>query len=223
MTHSPQQSSRTTRDAPCLLLVRGGVHRCCCRPCADQSDLPACDQDVRSLWLQGKRRVHGPRGMLPVACQHNACDLFACRKRPQRQLVAKTRHPQHARQHPATRCGAFAWSAAIAVVTAASQRITSDAVVSGRAVLPLIPVRQLPELRRTGATLCPADLTDANDGQGRCATGGGLAVDGNTVYVIARFETVTALDRGQRRHALGRKDHRNGTGSGWHHGLWRYG
>ncbi len=102
---------------------------------------------------------------------------------------------------PATRVGnaalradpSLAWSADIGQGDSRKQRITASPVVSGARVFTLDSGATVTATSTAGAPLWSRDLTPASDSQGD-ATGGGLAVDGNTVYVALGFGTVTALD-----------------------------
>lgn len=87
----------------------------------------------------------------------------------------------------------LAWSADVGSGDSRKQRITAAPVVSGGRVFTIDSGAQVVATSTSGATLWTRDLTPASDAQGD-ATGGGLAVDGNTLYVSLGFGTVTALD-----------------------------
>jgi outer membrane protein assembly factor BamB len=87
----------------------------------------------------------------------------------------------------------LAWSANIGSGDSRKQRINATPVVAGGQVYTIDSGALVTATSTSGATLWTRDLTPVNDGQGD-ATGGGLAVDGDTVYVSLGFGTVTALD-----------------------------
>ncbi len=87
----------------------------------------------------------------------------------------------------------LAWSANIGQGDKRKQRINATPVVSGGRIFTIDSAALVTATSASGATLWTRDLTPANDGQGD-ATGGGLAVEGDTLYVSLGFGTVTALD-----------------------------
>lgn len=87
----------------------------------------------------------------------------------------------------------LAWSANIGAGDSRKQRITADPVVLAGRVFTIDAAAQVTATSVSGETLWSRDLTPASDNEGD-ATGGGLAVDGNTLYVSLGFGTVTALD-----------------------------
>jgi outer membrane protein assembly factor BamB len=87
----------------------------------------------------------------------------------------------------------LAWSANIGQGDKRKQRINATPVVSGGRIFTVDSGALVTATSASGATLWSRDLTPPNDGQGD-ATGGGLAVDGDTLYVSLGFGTVTALD-----------------------------
>lgn len=96
--------------------------------------------------------------------------------------------------HPALR-GAprLAWSAPIGDGDGRRSRITADPVVSGGRIFTLDSGALVTATSTSGATLWTRDLTPASDQQGQ-SSGGGLAVDGNTVYVSVGYGVLAALD-----------------------------
>mgnify|MGYP003624263830 FL=1 len=96
--------------------------------------------------------------------------------------------------HPAlTSAPQLQWSAKIGSGDSRRLRITADPVVSDGRVFTLDSGAQVMATSTSGATLWARDLTPAPDQQGQ-ATGGGLAVDGNTLYVSVGFGVLAALD-----------------------------
>lgn len=74
-------------------------------------------------------------------------------------------------------------------------RITADPVVANGAVYTLDARALVSATSTAGAPLWAMDLTPGNDGRGD-ASGGGLAVQGNALYVTTGFGELTALDAG---------------------------
>lgn len=96
--------------------------------------------------------------------------------------------------HPALRSAPqLAWSAKIGAGDSRKQRITADPVVSGGRVYTLDSGAQVTATSTSGATLWTRDLTPSSDRQGQ-ATGGGLAIEGDTLYVSIGFGVLAALD-----------------------------
>jgi outer membrane protein assembly factor BamB len=96
--------------------------------------------------------------------------------------------------HPALRAApVLAWSADIGDGDRRRLRITADPVVSGGRVFTLDAGAQVVATSAAGARLWSRDLTPSADKQGQ-GTGGGLAVEGNTVYVSVGFGVMAALD-----------------------------
>ncbi|MGB3243420.1 MAG: PQQ-binding-like beta-propeller repeat protein [Sulfitobacter sp.] len=101
---------------------------------------------------------------------------------------------QYRVSHPALR-GApqLAWSAKIGAGDSRKQRITADPVVSGGRVFTLDAGAQVAATSTSGAPLWTRDLTLASDRQGE-SSGGGLAIEGDTLYVSVGFGILAALD-----------------------------
>lgn len=87
----------------------------------------------------------------------------------------------------------LAWSANIGSGDSRKQRITASPVVVGGRIFTIDSSAQVTATSASGATLWARDLTPEMDSAGE-ASGGGLAADGNTLYVSLGFGTVTALD-----------------------------
>ncbi len=96
--------------------------------------------------------------------------------------------------HPALRTALQpVWSAEIGEGDSRKLRITADPVVAAGRVFTLDAGAQVTATSTSGQTLWSRDLTPAADHQGQ-ATGGGLAVDGDTLYVSVGFGVLAALD-----------------------------
>jgi outer membrane protein assembly factor BamB len=87
----------------------------------------------------------------------------------------------------------LAWTASIGEGDSRRLRITADPVVSGGRVFTLDAGAQVVATSTSGAPLWSRDLTPAADKQGQ-GSGGGLAVEGDTVYVSIGFGVMAALD-----------------------------
>ncbi|MCX8224933.1 MAG: PQQ-binding-like beta-propeller repeat protein [Sulfitobacter sp.] len=87
----------------------------------------------------------------------------------------------------------LAWSANIGKGDSRKQRINATPVVAGGRIFTIDSSALVTATSASGATLWSRDLTPSTDGQGD-ASGGGLAVDGDTLYVSLGFGTVTAID-----------------------------
>jgi len=72
-------------------------------------------------------------------------------------------------------------------------RITADPVIANGAVYTLDARAQVTATATSGQPLWAQDLTPGNDGRGD-ASGGGIAVQGNALYVTTGFGELTALD-----------------------------
>lgn len=87
----------------------------------------------------------------------------------------------------------LAWSADIGEGDSRRLRITADPVVAGGRVFTLDAGAQVAATATSGAPLWIRDLTPASDKPGQ-ASGGGLAVDGDTLYVSVGYGVLAALD-----------------------------
>jgi outer membrane protein assembly factor BamB len=87
----------------------------------------------------------------------------------------------------------LAWSAKIGSGDSRKFRITADPVVSGGRIFTLDSGAQVTATSTSGATLWTRDLTPVTDKQGE-GTGGGLAVEGETLYVSIGYGVLAALD-----------------------------
>ena len=96
--------------------------------------------------------------------------------------------------HPALRTGPqLAWSAKIGEGDSRKQRITADPVVANGRIYTLDSGALLTATSTSGATLWTRDLTPASEKQGQ-ATGGGLAIEGDTLYASIGFGILAAID-----------------------------
>jgi outer membrane protein assembly factor BamB len=177
--------------------------------CAEpETFLPGKREDVRSV-LQNP----GIAEPAPAADTPN-------RSRPISLPAARTNASwPHAVGTPATRVEHAAlspapqrvWSAPIGAGDSRKLRITADPVVAGNAIFTLDAGAQVTATSTGGATLWTRDLTPAADAEGQ-ATGGGLAVAGNIVYVSVGFGILAALDAATG--AVRWQQKLEGTGSG---------
>ncbi len=102
--------------------------------------------------------------------------------------------PTHTIPHPAfSAAPQLIWSAGIGQGNSRKHRITADPVVADGRVFTLDSRSRVTATSTGGATLWTADLTPPSDNEGE-ASGGGVAVAGNRVYVTTGFGQVSALD-----------------------------
>ncbi|UWR25142.1 PQQ-like beta-propeller repeat protein [Sulfitobacter sp. S223] len=87
----------------------------------------------------------------------------------------------------------LAWSANIGSGDSRKYRITADPVVAGGRIFTLDAQSVVTATSTSGATLWQVDVRPARDQEGD-ATGGGLVVSGDTVYVSAGVGVLAALD-----------------------------
>lgn len=87
----------------------------------------------------------------------------------------------------------LAWAAKIGEGDSRKHRITADPVVAGGRIFTLDAQSIVTATSTAGATLWQADIRPARDQAGD-ATGGGLVVAGDTVYVSIGFGVLAALD-----------------------------
>ena len=101
---------------------------------------------------------------------------------------------QHQISHPALGADlSLAWSANIGQGDTRKQRITADPVVAGNTIFTLDSAATVTAISSNGAALWQRDLTPASDRSGD-ASGGGLAVAGDTLFVTTGFGALTAID-----------------------------
>ena len=87
------------------------------------------------------------------------------------------------------------WAAKIGEGDSRKHRITADPVVAGNRIFTLDAQSVVTATSTAGATLWQADLRPARDQAGD-ASGGGLVVVGDTVYVSTGFGVLAAMDAG---------------------------
>ncbi|MEM6940762.1 MAG: PQQ-binding-like beta-propeller repeat protein [Pseudomonadota bacterium] len=87
----------------------------------------------------------------------------------------------------------LAWSANIGDGDSRRFRITADPVVSGGRIFTLDAGATVTATSTSGTTLWSTDLTPASDRDGQ-GSGGGLAVEGGTLYVSIGYGVLAALD-----------------------------
>lgn len=102
--------------------------------------------------------------------------------------------PKYRTSHPALRSAPqLAWSADIGDGDSRRYRITADPVVDAGRVFTLDAGAQVTATSTSGATLWTRDMTPASDKPGQ-GSGGGLAVQGDTLYVSIGYGVLAALD-----------------------------
>lgn len=102
--------------------------------------------------------------------------------------------PKYRTSHPALRPAVQqVWTADIGAGDSRKQRITADPVVAGGRVFTLDADARVTATSTGGQTIWTHDLTPVTDSAGQ-GTGGGLAVDGNTLYVSIGYGVLAALD-----------------------------
>jgi len=100
----------------------------------------------------------------------------------------------HRIQHPALgRALTSVWSENIGSGDSRKYRITADPVVSAGRVFTLDSQATVTAISTTGVRLWSRDLTPPRD-RSKDASGGGLAVDGDTLYVTTGFGELNAID-----------------------------
>jgi len=105
-----------------------------------------------------------------------------------------TGNAQYRTAHPALGTAPqLLWSADIGEGDSRRFRITADPVVSDGRVFTLDAGAQVTATSTSGQTLWAVDLTPASDKQGQ-SSGGGLAVEGDTLYVSVGYGVLAALD-----------------------------
>lgn len=85
------------------------------------------------------------------------------------------------------------WSANIGAGDSRKQRITATPVVSAGLIYTLDSGSNVTATGTNGARVWSADIRPVRDGEGE-ATGGGLAVEGDTLYVSLGYGSLVALD-----------------------------
>lgn len=164
---------------------------CVLAACAeDQAILEGPREDVRAVFQDPQ--LAAPIDQTNLVNQSRAISLGAPRQNASWTHTIGT--PQYRSSHPALRAAPqLVWTAEIGEGDGRRQRITADPVVLGGRVFTLDAGAQVVATSTSGATLWTRDLTPAADAQGE-STGGGLAVEGNTLYVSVGAGVLAALD-----------------------------
>lgn len=156
----------------------------------------------KELILQGKRLdLRSP--LVDVTDDATAAPLEGVNRAVPIALPASVNHSQwthrngsseHRITHPSlSKNLTHIWSASIGAGESRKLRITADPVVSGGRIFTLDAEARVMAHANSGAAIWSRDLTPATDRSGE-ASGGGLAIDGNTLYVTSGFGAVVALD-----------------------------
>ena len=102
--------------------------------------------------------------------------------------------PKYRTSHPALRAAPqLAWSADIGQGDSRKLRISANPVVASGRVFTLDAGATVTATSTSGTTLWSRDLTPASDKTGQ-SSGGGLAVEGDTIYVSVGYGVLSALD-----------------------------
>lgn len=142
--------------------------------------------------LPGEREPLRPGG--ETAALAEAAPLRLAAPQANAEWTHRNGGPEHAITHPALGAAPqLAWSVPIGQGDTRRARITADPVVSGGRVFALDSRAQVTAVSEAGAPLWSADLTPPLDGAGD-ASGGGLAVAGDTLFVSLGFGDLVALD-----------------------------
>ncbi len=159
--------------------------------CAEEETyLPGVREDVRSVLqnaelsepLDVKDAQNTSRGIALIATSNNASWTQGVGTSKYRIANAALRGTTQ-----------LAWTANIGSGDSRKFRITADPVVSGGRVFTLDSGAQVTATSTSGQTLWTRDLTPVTDKQGE-GTGGGIAVEGETLYVSIGYGVLAALD-----------------------------
>ncbi len=159
--------------------------------CAEkQTYLPGLREDVRSV-------LQDPALAEPLV-DNNATNTARALALPAAVNNAAWTHaigtPQYRVSHPALRANPqLAWSADIGNGDSRKLRITADPVVANGLIYTLDSGAKVTATSTNGGTVWSRDLTPPTDREGE-GTGGGLAVDGSTLYVSIGYGILAALD-----------------------------
>lgn len=153
--------------------------------------LPGKREDIRSVLQSGTGQ---PQEIVDTDTPNRAQAISL----PPAQVNAEWTHtigtPRYRVPHPAlSATPRLAWSADIGAGDSRKLRITADPVVANGRIYTLDAGARVTATSTSGATLWSRDLTPATDAQGQ-ATGGGLVVEGGTLYVSSGFGILAALD-----------------------------
>ena len=152
--------------------------------------LPGEREDVRSVLQDAE--LAAPLDPGPITNTSRAISLGAAKTNAA--WTHTTGTAQYRVSHPALRAGPqLAWSAKIGDGDSRKLRITADPVVADGRVFTLDSGAIVSATSTSGAPIWSRDLTPPTDRQGQ-GSGGGLAVEGNTLYVSIGFGVLAALD-----------------------------
>ena len=185
MIQQQRFGNRTMICGLCAAVLFGGA-------CAEKETyLPGIRENVRSVLTDPDLAAPLDGEVVP----ENAAQSISLRAaRTNADWTHSTGTAKYRVAHPAVRgTPALAWSADIGDGDSRRLRITADPVVSGGRVFTLDAGAQVVATSTSGETLWSRDLTPTSDKQGQ-GTGGGLAVQGGTVYVSVGFGVMAALD-----------------------------
>ncbi|KIN60601.1 PQQ enzyme repeat family protein [Sulfitobacter noctilucae] len=153
--------------------------------------LPGPREDVRAV-LQNPALAAPLPGESVTANVSRAISLGAATNNAN--WTAAVGNPATRTSHPALAATPkLLWSADIGAGDSRRYRITADPVVSQGRIFTLDSGAQVTATSTSGQTLWTRDLTPASDRQGQ-GSGGGLAVDGDTLYVSIGYGILAALD-----------------------------
>lgn len=160
--------------------------------CSDEEAyLPGLRENVRSVLqdpqlaapLEGEERVENTSQPISLPAASNNANWAQSHGTPQNRTA-----------HPALRAAPqLAWSANIGAGDSRKQRVTAAPVVAGGRIFTLDAGARVTATSTSGAPLWSRDLTPSGDREGQ-GTGGGLAVEGKTLYVSIGFGILAALD-----------------------------
>lgn len=185
----PKQRSHWTVQRTFVAALLGGTAflSACTEP---DIVLPGAREDIRSVLQDAPAELQGPAAF--AGNQTRAISLPAARTNAdwtQTTGSAATRV-----SHPALGAApTLQWSANIGNGDSRKFRITAAPVVSQGRIFTLDSQSLVTATSTSGATLWQADLRPPRDQEGD-ATGGGLVVSGDTVYISIGFGVLAALD-----------------------------
>ncbi len=155
--------------------------------CAREEILTGERLGVREIFAGGQAARQGEPAnraqpiRLPAAVTHAA-------------WTQRAGEPDHSIRHPALAAApSLLWAARIGAGNDRRGRITADPVAAGGRIFTLDSRAGVSAISAAGATLWQRDLTPASDRPGD-ASGGGLALAGDTLFVTTGFGTLNALD-----------------------------
>lgn len=185
---SLRRKKRMSQPAPLLAVLGAAVFLTACSEPA--AILPGQREDVRSV-LQDP----GPTTETAPASEGNRAQPIALPAARVNADWSQTAGSPAARiVHPALgNAPTLAWSANIGAGDSRKYRITADPVVADGRVFTLDAQSVVTATSTSGAPLWQSDLRPARD-QAGSATGGGLVVSGDTVYVSIGYGILAALD-----------------------------